>query len=157
MQINPNVHAINTPDPAAREKFLRDAGITMTWEYTGGDPAKNERINFRFVLRRRGREDEPPVVWEEMSFFSGPGNFPRGTPLVPQVESFLECVRSDCTSIRHNETFENFVDEMGMNDNAKEAVRIWAAIEKQWAQLRRLLGEEKAQEFVDMEIEDEWR
>lgn len=166
MKFNPNAHPIQTAEPAAREKFLRDAGITMTWELLGGDPAKGEEVRYRFTLRRRGGEGEPVLVWREFAYRCGCGHYTEFNrkppykvtkPLVPEVESFLECLRSDCTAIRHNETFESFVDEMGMNGDAKEAVKVWEAIKTTWADLQTLLSKERAEKFVDMEIEDEWQ
>lgn len=153
-------HAIDTPEPGAREAFLRKHGVTLLWKHLGGDPRKEEHVRFRFTLKRRGVGEEPPVVWAEINYTAGWGHFIQGRgvlPLVPEVESFLECVRSDCRPLRHHETFESFVDELGLNDDAKNAVAIWEGCKAEWDALVRILGRDAAAEFVDLDIEDKWR
>jgi hypothetical protein len=160
------VHNVHTPEPGAREAFLRERGITISWEHLGGDPCLGELVQFRFVLKRRGREGEPLLVWEEFPYRAGWGlyteisfmakpPYPMIKPLVPEVESFLECLRNDCLGLSHGEDFDSFVDEMGMNGNAKEALKCWEAIQKEWARLQRILGED-AKAFVALDIEAEW-
>ena len=168
MTTDKDVHAVNTPEPETREKYLRERGIAMTWEYLEGDPGKGEQVKFRFVMKRRGKEGEGLLVWEEFPYSCGCGHYTEHTygkkppftvtkPLVPEVESFLECIRMDCSYVRCGESFDDFIDNMGLNDNAKEANRVWEAIQKEWAALQRILGEDDARAFVDLDIEDQWR
>jgi hypothetical protein len=162
------IHSINTEVPEAREAFLRKYGVRLTWEHVSGDPNKNERVNFRFVMKRAGKEGEAPLVWEEFPYFCGPGCF-NGKGIEPGVEDFLACLTRDSQMPANGGTLDDFIDEFGVfesdiepsgrkgqkkSDAVKQTLAAWAAIEKSWAALERILSEAVAREFVNMEVDD---
>lgn len=155
----PNIiHEVNTEQPATREKFLRDRDIRITWELVGGDPHKGEVARFRFILKRTGRENESPLVWEEFNYAVGPGIYRdmEAKAIEPDVEGFLGGLRLDCGSVYNGETFDDFVDNLGLGPDAKLTVQMWEGVQAEWRALKRLLGPGDAMAFLDLAIEDAW-
>ena len=58
----------------------------------------------------------------------------------PTIADVLECIYSDATSA--DESFEEWADNMGYDEDSRSAYATWEAVQAQAAQLRRLLGDD---------------
>lgn len=60
----------------------------------------------------------------------------------PDVESVLDCLASDASSVSHDETFEQWADNLGYDTDSRKAEKIYKACVKTARQLRRLMKTE---------------
>ena len=59
----------------------------------------------------------------------------------PTVDQVLECLLLDASSIANGESFEEFCDEYGYDDDSRTAEKIYRSTIEQTARLKAFLGE----------------
>lgn len=56
----------------------------------------------------------------------------------PSQDDFLSCISRDADCVRHGQSFEEFADEFGYDEDSRAAERIYNACRETWRKLVRL-------------------
>lgn len=112
-----------------QQRINRD-GITARAEWADGNPNMSDMpagsSHWRVTLRRKGKQLTVP-------FSQGPAHSHE-----PAAIDVLSCLISDASGAEQR--FEDWADDLGFDTDSRKAERIYNAVQKQTAKLRRFLG-----------------
>jgi hypothetical protein len=129
---------IMTPDTLVTlEQRIRDLGLSMTVEPTDSNPNMDDdpkwhaqASHWKCTLRAGKRR-------MTITFSQGSGIHGE-----PTIDSVLDCLISDASSIDDAKTFESWAGEMGWDTDSRKAEKTFKIITRQAAKLRNLVGTE---------------
>ena len=129
-------------------EFIAEHQITMTATRTDSNPNMADSRDMDHWIckferreltgkRYNARKDGSAVVARMQAHFSmGYGH--KGAE--PTAKDVLDCLASDASSIEWD-TFEAWADNMGYDSDSRKAERIYKAVERGSAKLKRFLGD----------------
>jgi hypothetical protein len=123
--------------------FVTKHNVRMTVKQTDSNPAMDLDGNmdhWRCRLRCGGRS-------MSLTFSQGYGH--EGEE--PTIESVLDCLASDASSIESARGFEDWAADLGMDPDSRKALRTFRLIERQTDKLRSLIGPDAYRELLDTE------
>lgn len=121
------------------QDFVDTNKITLTFTAADSNPHMPDFSgdHYKVVLRHNGHQ-------MTLAYSKGYGH--KGAP--PTAAEVLECLASDAAGVLNSNGFEDWAADLGYDTDSRKAERIYKTCAKQAANLRRLLGDELAEQLI---------
>jgi hypothetical protein len=123
------------------KQFIKENNLTMKSEYADINPnmpdsnnMNHSKVTIKRKFKLNGNHLDTRYGFKQMTLYFSQGYGIQGEPT---LESVLNCLISDSTC---GETFEEFCDNLGYDNDSRKAEKTFNTILKQTSKLKKLLG-----------------